>query len=75
MIVLGEYLAQCLVTKQIELGNFIWSVSLRINDPRDLRLKPVNKEVGIDLGISSLLTQVMEKRFLIPHILTSYTRN
>ena len=33
-----------------------WSVSLRINDTRDLRLKPVTKQVGIDLGITSLLT-------------------
>ncbi|NEP07259.1 MAG: IS200/IS605 family element transposase accessory protein TnpB, partial [Okeania sp. SIO4D6] len=33
-----------------------WSVSLRINDPRDLRLKPVKKQVGIDLGITSLVT-------------------
>ncbi|GFZ95496.1 transposase [Okeania sp. KiyG1] len=33
-----------------------WSVSLRVNDTRDLRLKPTNKQVGIDLGITSLLT-------------------
>ncbi|MDJ0516597.1 MAG: hypothetical protein QNJ74_10200 [Trichodesmium sp. MO_231.B1] len=33
-----------------------WSVSLRINDPRNLTLKPVNKQVDIDLGITSLLT-------------------
>ncbi len=33
-----------------------WSVSLRINDTRDLKLKPVKKQVGIDLGITSLLT-------------------
>ncbi len=33
-----------------------WSVSLRVNDTRDLRLKPSNKQVGIDLGITSLLT-------------------
>jgi len=31
-------------------------VSLRVNDTRDLRLKPTNKQVGIDLGITSLLT-------------------
>ncbi len=33
-----------------------WSVSLRINDPRDLNLKLVKKQIGIDLGITSLLT-------------------
>ncbi len=33
-----------------------WSVSLRVNDTRDLKLKPTKKQVGIDLGISSLLT-------------------
>ena len=33
-----------------------WSVSLRVNDTRDLRLKLTNKQVGIDLGITSLLT-------------------
>ncbi|MDY7008160.1 MAG: RNA-guided endonuclease TnpB family protein [Cyanobacteriota bacterium] len=33
-----------------------WSVSLRVNDPRDLKLKPVTKQVGIDLGITSLVT-------------------
>ena len=27
-----------------------WSVSLRINDTRDLRLNPTKKQVGIDLG-------------------------
>ena len=34
-----------------------WFVSLRINDKRDLSLKPVKKQVGIDLEISSLLTK------------------
>ncbi|NEO56771.1 MAG: transposase, partial [Okeania sp. SIO3B5] len=33
-----------------------WSVSLRVNDTRNLLLKPVNKQIGIDLGITSLLT-------------------
>ncbi|MEA5497341.1 RNA-guided endonuclease InsQ/TnpB family protein [Limnoraphis robusta] len=33
-----------------------WFVSLRINDPTDHKLKPVDKKVGIDLGISSLFT-------------------
>ncbi|NEO53326.1 MAG: IS200/IS605 family element transposase accessory protein TnpB [Okeania sp. SIO3B5] len=33
-----------------------WSVSLRFNDTRDLKLKPTQKQVGIDLGIASLLT-------------------
>ncbi|GGA33928.1 RNA-guided endonuclease TnpB family protein [Okeania sp. KiyG1] len=33
-----------------------WSVSLRVNDPRDLKLNPVTKQVGIDLGITSLVT-------------------
>ncbi|NEO55141.1 MAG: IS200/IS605 family element transposase accessory protein TnpB, partial [Okeania sp. SIO3B5] len=33
-----------------------WSVSLRVNDPRDLKLNPVTKQIGIDLGITSLVT-------------------
>ncbi|MEA5518832.1 RNA-guided endonuclease TnpB family protein [Limnoraphis robusta] len=33
-----------------------WFVSLRIDDPTDHQLKPVDKKVGIDLGITSLLT-------------------
>ncbi|WP_375341334.1 RNA-guided endonuclease InsQ/TnpB family protein [Okeania sp. SIO2C2] len=33
-----------------------WSVSLRVNDIRDLRLKPIKKQVGIDLGITSLVS-------------------
>ncbi|WP_143437718.1 transposase [Hydrocoleum sp. CS-953] len=33
-----------------------WSVSLRVNATRDLRLKPTQKQVGVDLGITSLLT-------------------
>ncbi|WP_202224772.1 RNA-guided endonuclease TnpB family protein [Okeania sp. KiyG1] len=33
-----------------------WSISLRVNDTRDLRLNPTNKQVGIDLGITNLLT-------------------
>ncbi len=33
-----------------------WSVSLRVNDTRDLRLKSTKKQVGIDLGITSLVT-------------------
>ncbi|EAW35821.1 Transposase [Lyngbya sp. PCC 8106] len=33
-----------------------WFVSLKINDPIDHKLKPVDKKVGIDLGISSLFT-------------------
>ncbi|NEO54074.1 MAG: IS200/IS605 family element transposase accessory protein TnpB [Okeania sp. SIO3B5] len=33
-----------------------WSVSLRVNDTRDLKLKPVKKQIGIDLGIASLVT-------------------
>ena len=33
-----------------------WFVSLRINDPTDHKLKPVDQKVGIDLGISSLFT-------------------
>ncbi len=32
------------------------SVSLRVNDTRDLKLKPIEKQIGIDLGITSLLT-------------------
>ena len=33
-----------------------WSISLRINDTRDLRLNPTKKQVGIYLGMISLLT-------------------
>ncbi|WP_375339870.1 hypothetical protein [Okeania sp. KiyG1] len=25
-----------------------WSISLRVNDTRDLKLKPVQKQIGID---------------------------
>ncbi|MDJ0553986.1 MAG: RNA-guided endonuclease TnpB family protein [Microcoleaceae cyanobacterium MO_207.B10] len=32
-----------------------WSVSLRVNDTRDLKLKPTKKLLGIDLGITSLV--------------------
>ncbi|MGD1699728.1 RNA-guided endonuclease InsQ/TnpB family protein [Dapis sp. BLCC M229] len=32
-----------------------WSVSLRFNDPRDLKLKPIKKQIGVDVGISSLI--------------------
>ncbi len=43
-----------------------WSVSLRVNDTRDLKLKPVTKQVGIDLGITSLLTTSDGKSFANP---------
>ncbi|KMW70946.1 RNA-guided endonuclease InsQ/TnpB family protein [Limnoraphis robusta] len=33
-----------------------WFVSLRINDPINRKLKPIDKKVGIDLGITSLFT-------------------
>jgi putative transposase len=33
-----------------------WFVSLRIDDPTDHKLQPVDKKVGIDLGITSLFT-------------------
>ena len=33
-----------------------WFVSLRIDDPTDHKLKSVKKQIGIDLGISSLFT-------------------
>ncbi len=33
-----------------------WSISLRVNDTRNLLLKPVTKQIGIDLGITSLVT-------------------
>ncbi len=33
-----------------------WSISLRINDTRDLKLKPTQKLLGIDLGLTILLT-------------------
>ncbi|MGB3535152.1 MAG: RNA-guided endonuclease TnpB family protein [Microcoleaceae cyanobacterium] len=33
-----------------------WFVSLRINDPAKGKLKPVKKQIGIDLGVSNLFT-------------------
>ena len=33
-----------------------WYVSLRFDDPRDLTLKPAQQSVGLDAGISSLVT-------------------
>lgn len=33
-----------------------WFVSLRVDDPTDHKLKPIKKQIGIDLGISSLFT-------------------
>ncbi len=33
-----------------------WFISLRIDDPTERKLKPIKKTIGIDLGISSLLT-------------------
>ncbi|NEP86370.1 MAG: IS200/IS605 family element transposase accessory protein TnpB [Okeania sp. SIO2C2] len=33
-----------------------WSISLRVSDTRNLKIKPVLKQIGIDLGITSLLT-------------------
>ena len=33
-----------------------WFVSLRINDPTDHKLNKIKKQIGIDLGISSLCT-------------------
>jgi putative transposase len=33
-----------------------WFVSLRIDDPTDQRLQPVDQSVGLDVGISSLVT-------------------
>ena len=43
-----------------------WSVSLRINDTRDLTLKPINKKIGIDLGITSLVTTSDGGKFTNP---------
>ncbi|WP_445974416.1 RNA-guided endonuclease InsQ/TnpB family protein [Okeania hirsuta] len=40
-----------------------WSVSLRVNDTRDLSLKPLKKQIGIDLGITSLLTTSDGEKF------------
>ncbi|NEO01895.1 MAG: IS200/IS605 family element transposase accessory protein TnpB [Moorea sp. SIO3I7] len=33
-----------------------WHISIRFNDPRDLSLPPTDKQIGFDLGISSLIT-------------------
>ncbi|NET29556.1 RNA-guided endonuclease TnpB family protein [Okeania sp. SIO1I7] len=43
-----------------------WSVCLRINDTRDLKLKPTKKQVGIDLGITNLLTTSDGETFANP---------
>ena len=43
-----------------------WSVSLRVNDTRDLTLKPATKQVGIDLGITSLITTSDGKKVANP---------
>ncbi|NEN92659.1 MAG: IS200/IS605 family element transposase accessory protein TnpB [Okeania sp. SIO3H1] len=43
-----------------------WSVSLRVNDTRNLSLKSVTKQVGIDLGITSLLTTSDGEKFANP---------
>ncbi|GGA09716.1 transposase [Okeania sp. KiyG1] len=43
-----------------------WSVSLRVNETRDLRLKPIKKQIGIDLGITNLLTTSDGKTFANP---------
>ena len=41
-------------------------MSLRINDTRDLTLKPINKKIGIDLGITSLVTTSDGEKFTNP---------
>ncbi|MBW4681013.1 MAG: transposase [Microcoleus vaginatus WJT46-NPBG5] len=33
-----------------------WHISLRINDPTDERMQPVHSAVGVDVGVSSLVT-------------------
>jgi putative transposase len=33
-----------------------WYISIRFDDPRDLTLRPVSQSVGLDAGISSLIT-------------------
>ncbi|WP_375339973.1 RNA-guided endonuclease InsQ/TnpB family protein [Okeania sp. KiyG1] len=43
-----------------------WSLCLRINDTRDLKLKPTKKQVGIDLGITNLLTTSDGETFANP---------
>ncbi|NEP85429.1 MAG: IS200/IS605 family element transposase accessory protein TnpB [Okeania sp. SIO2C2] len=43
-----------------------WSVSLRVNDTRNLSLKSVTKQLGIDLGITSLLTTSDGEKFANP---------
>ncbi len=43
-----------------------WSVSLRINETRDLRLKAIKKQIGIDLGITNLLTTSDGEKFANP---------
>ncbi|MDJ0518432.1 MAG: RNA-guided endonuclease TnpB family protein [Trichodesmium sp. MO_231.B1] len=46
-----------------------WSVSLRVNDTRNLKLKPVTKQIGIDLGITSLVTTSDGKKIANPKTL------
>ncbi|GGA12498.1 hypothetical protein CYANOKiyG1_25670 [Okeania sp. KiyG1] len=41
-------------------------MSLRVNDPRNLKLKPVTKQIGIDLGITSLVTTSDGEKFANP---------
>ena len=33
-----------------------WYISLRFDDPRDLKLEPSNQSIGVDAGITSLVT-------------------
>ncbi|GET38546.1 IS891/IS1136/IS1341 transposase [Microseira wollei NIES-4236] len=45
-----------------------WFVSLRINDPRDEKLQPVDSVVGLDVGISNLVTLSTGEKIANPKV-------
>ncbi|MDJ0516682.1 MAG: RNA-guided endonuclease TnpB family protein [Trichodesmium sp. MO_231.B1] len=51
---LPENCSPTTITVKLDPSNR-WYVSLRFNDNRDLKLKPLKKEIGVDVGISSLI--------------------
>jgi putative transposase len=51
-----------------------WYVSIRFDDPRNLNLKPTNQSVGIDLGLSSLVTLSTGEKVAPPKYLAQYAK-
>lgn len=49
-----------------------WYVSIRFNDGRNQRLDPIDKAVGIDLGISSLITTSDNQKISNPKSFDKY---